>query len=95
MAAKIAYHHHEKWNGSRYPNGLKGEEIAESARIVAIADVFDALTMKRPYKEAWPIEKSVETILKDSGSHFDPHLVNVFSSNLPKILDVKNHWSNA
>ncbi len=62
MAAEIALGHHEKWNGKGYPRGLHGEDIPESARIVAIADVFDALTMKRPYKEAWPVERAVAVI---------------------------------
>ncbi len=59
-----------------YPQGLVGDSTPESARIAAIADVFDALTMKRPYKEAWPIDKAFITIEQDAGIHFDPHLVN-------------------
>jgi len=75
MAAEIALYHHEKWDGSGYPIGLSGEQIPVSARIVAIADVFDALTMKRPYKEPWTIEKAIQLIKSESGHHFDPKLV--------------------
>ena len=93
LAAEISLRHHEKWDGSGYPDGLKGEEIPEVARIVAIADVFDALTMKRPYKEAWPVEEAVEEITKLSGQHFDPNLVNVFLSILPEIIAIRNKWN--
>ncbi len=92
MAAEIALNHHEKWDGSGYPYGLRGEAIPESARIVAIVDVFDALTMKRPYKDAWPIEKAVNTIVSDSGKHFDPHLVEIFQDNLDRFLTIKSYW---
>ena len=67
MAQEIALYHHEKWDGSGYPHGLKGEEIPLSARIVAIADVFDALTSERPYKKAWPIEKAIAVLEARSG----------------------------
>lgn len=92
VAAEVALHHHEKWNGDGYPDGLAGESIPESARIVALADVFDALTMSRPYKDAWPIEKCMSTIRESSGSHFDPRLVAVFESILPKILEIKQWY---
>ena len=92
MAAEIALRHHEKWNGSGYPDGLKGEQIPMSARIVAIADVFDALTMKRPYKEAWPIDKAFALLHQDAGSHFDPNLIEVFESIKTEVLDVKQAW---
>lgn len=92
MAAEIALGHHEKWNGTGYPNGLSGTDIPESSRIVAIADVFDALTMKRPYKDAWPIEKAVETIKKDSGQHFEPRLVDIFCNIQEEILHIKSTW---
>jgi putative two-component system response regulator len=94
MAAEVAQRHHEKWDGSGYPDGLKGEEIPESARIVAIADVFDALTMKRPYKEAWPIETALEEIKKSAGSHFDPELVDRFFEIKDEILELKNYWDS-
>ncbi|CAK0763026.1 Cyclic di-GMP phosphodiesterase PA4781 [Gammaproteobacteria bacterium] len=89
MAAKIALRHHEKWDGSGYPDGLVGESIPESARIVALVDVFDALVMKRPYKEAWPIERVLATLQESSGSHFEPRLVSIFLSILPQILEIK------
>ena len=94
LAAKIAHYHHEKWDGSGYPDGLRGEDIPECARIVAIADVFDALTMTRPYKSSWSIEESIATIEKDAGTHFDPHMVKVFISILPEILDIKSRWDD-
>jgi putative two-component system response regulator len=94
MAAEIALSHHERWDGSGYPDRLAGESIPESARIVALADVFDALTMKRPYKEAWPLERVVATMQESSGSHFEPRLVDVFISILPQILDIQATWVN-
>ena len=95
MAALIALQHHEKWDGSGYPQGLQGSAIAEAARIVAIADVFDALTMKRPYKDAWPMEQVLATIQSGRGSHFDPQLTDLFMSNLPEIERIKAHWALA
>jgi len=92
LAAEIAYSHHERWDGSGYPQGLKGEEIPESARIVAIADVFDALTMKRPYKEAWSIEDAKAEIIRSSGNHFEPRLVDIFIDILPQIIEIKQQW---
>lgn len=92
LAAEVALRHHEKWNGSGYPDGLAREQIPESARIVALADVFDALTMKRPYKEAWPIERAISTLREGSGNHFEPRLVALFESILPQLLDIKSLW---
>lgn len=89
MSREIALSHHEKWNGSGYPYGLKGEEIPLSGRIVAIADVFDALTTERPYKKAWTVENAVKFINKNSGSHFDPNLVPLFHVVMSEILDIK------
>jgi putative two-component system response regulator len=94
LAAEVALYHHEKWDGKGYPKGLKGEEIPKSSRIVAIADVFDALTMKRPYKDPWPIEDSFAEIENCSGSHFDPILVDCFLKIKEEIIRVKNHWDN-
>ncbi|MDR1070416.1 MAG: response regulator [Gracilibacteraceae bacterium] len=76
-ARDIAYGHHEKWNGSGYPRGISGAEIPLSARIAAIADVFDALTSTRPYKEPFPPAKAFAIIYADSGAHFDPYLVEI------------------
>lgn len=88
VGIEIAECHHEKFDGSGYPNGLVGEEIPLSARIVAVADVFDALTSKRPYKEAWPIERALETLREDAGQHFDPVIINAVEAALPEILKV-------
>jgi putative two-component system response regulator len=78
MGVQIAGGHHEKWNGSGYPNGLAGEEIPLVARILALGDVYDALTSKRCYKEAFSHEKSRDIIIADSGTHFDPDVVGAF-----------------
>lgn len=94
MASEIALCHHEKWNGTGYPLGINGELIPEAARIIAIADVFDALTMKRPYREAWSVEEAAKEIYKGSGIHFDPTLVKVFKQVFPKILAIKEQWDN-
>jgi putative two-component system response regulator len=90
MARAIAASHHEKWDGSGYPLGLKGNAIPLAARIVAIADVFDALTSVRPYKAAWPVERARQTIVDDAGKHFDPALIDAFVIALPEILKVKD-----
>lgn len=89
-AAIIAYEHHEKWDGTGYPRGLKGEEINIFSRIVALADVFDALTNKRVYKEKWSVEDAVSLIKDEKGKHFDPAVVDAFISVLPLILEIKN-----
>ncbi|HPR52695.1 MAG TPA: PAS domain S-box protein, partial [Deltaproteobacteria bacterium] len=78
LGKEIAYYHHEKWDGSGYPEGLKGQEIPLSARIVALADVYDALTSKRVYKDAFSHAKATEIIVNGSGTHFDPDIVEAF-----------------
>jgi PAS domain S-box-containing protein len=78
IGKEIAYFHHERWDGSGYPDGLRGEKIPLSARIVALADVYDALTSKRTYKEALPHEEALRIIVSERGSHFDPDVVDVF-----------------
>ncbi len=88
IGIEIAEGHHEKFDGSGYPYQRKGEEIPLSARIVALADVFDALTSRRPYKEAWPVEKALALIDEESGHHFDPQVVAAFKSVLPEIMDI-------
>jgi len=80
MAAVIARHHHEKWDGTGYPDGLSGRAIPFAARIVAVADVFDALVFDRPYRPAFPEDVAIEMILQGSGTHFDPAVVEVFRS---------------
>jgi putative two-component system response regulator len=92
LAGEIALNHHEKWDGGGYPNGLSAEGIPESARIVAVADVFDALSMKRPYKEAWPLAKTLDFLNQNAGSHLDAHLVEAFMDILPTILEIKAEW---
>jgi putative two-component system response regulator len=92
MARSIAISHHEKWDGTGYPYGLKGEDIPLHGRIAAIADVFDALTTKRPYKEAWPVEEAVQLLKEESGKHFDPQLIKLFIEVLPNILEVKKRY---
>jgi putative nucleotidyltransferase with HDIG domain len=77
-ALSIPRSHHEKWDGSGYPDGLAGENIPLTARIFAFADVFDALTSDRPYRQAWPAEDALEYIRKNSGTHFDPQIVSAF-----------------
>ncbi|MFP5297904.1 MAG: HD domain-containing phosphohydrolase, partial [Actinomycetota bacterium] len=89
VADAIALTHHEWYDGSGYPSGLKGEQIPIEGRIAAIADVFDALTSDRVYKKAFPIGKAVETMQELSGSQFDPELLEVFLGNLDKVLDIR------
>ncbi|VXB71205.1 Putative two-component system response regulator [Pseudomonas sp. 8BK] len=92
-AQRIALSHHEKWDGTGYPNGLSGEDIPLEGRIVAIADVFDALTSVRPYKTAWSVEEAVGLLCEESGKHFDPQLVELFIQQLPAILEIKERWA--
>ncbi|WP_347986179.1 HD domain-containing phosphohydrolase [Methylomonas sp. AM2-LC] len=89
-AAIIAHEHHEKWNGDGYPRGLKGQDIHIYGRIVALADVFDALTHKRYYKEAWNIDDAVNFIIEQRGTHFDPELVDIFQEHLDEFIAIAN-----
>ena len=93
LAREIALAHHEKWDGSGYPRGLAGEAIPLSARIVAIADVFDALTTRRPYKEPWPEQDALDHIAAQAGKHFDPALVALFAPLLPQLLEIRARWA--
>lgn len=93
MAQQIAISHHEKWDGSGYPNGLAGEAIPQAGRIAALADVFDALTSVRPYKKAWTVEAAVEMIREGRGTHFDPKLVDVFLQSLSEILKIRERFT--
>lgn len=95
LARSIALTHHERWDGTGYPKGLRGEEIPVEGRIVAIADVFDALTSVRPYKPAWSIDEAVELLRREKGSQFDPELVELFLGCLPDILVVRERWADA
>jgi two-component system response regulator RpfG len=92
MGALIALGHHEKYDGSGYPNGLVGDHIPLCARIVAVADVYDALTSVRPYKQAWPTGKAYEYLTSQRGKHFEPGLVDAFASVQREILEVQNEW---
>ncbi|GAK61391.1 response regulator receiver modulated metal dependent phosphohydrolase [Candidatus Vecturithrix granuli] len=89
----VALTHHEKWNGTGYPHNLSGEHIPITGRIVAIADVFDALTSVRPYKEAWPVEDALAYIKGERGQHFDPDLVGCFLNVVSEILKVKEKYA--
>lgn len=92
LASEIALNHHEKWDGSGYPNGLKATDIPESARIIAVADVFDALSMKRPYKEIWPQAKIMDYLHQSRDSHMESRLVEAFIDIMPKVIEIKNEW---
>ena len=94
LARSVALCHHEKWDGSGYPHGLVGEKIPLEARIIALADVFDALTSRRPYKEPWPVEKAVELIKEQAGKHFDPKLAEHFLTLVPALVEIKERWSD-
>ena len=87
-ADSIAYEHHEKWNGEGYPQGLKGEEIHIYGRIVALADVFDALTHKRVYKDSWSMDEAVEYIIQKRGIQFDPYLVDIFEEHIDEFISI-------
>ncbi|MDY0362233.1 MAG: two-component system response regulator [Desulforegulaceae bacterium] len=91
----IAKTHHEKWDGSGYPDGLKGSKIPLVSRIVALADVFDALTTKRPYKEPFSVDKSFKIIREGSGTHFDPRVCEAFFSIEKEILSIKNKYKDS
>lgn len=93
MSERVARSHHEKWDGSGYPYGLKGEEIPLEGRIVAIADVFDALTSRRVYKPAMALDETLRIIREGAGKHFDPTLVDAFFRALPRLLNVKEEFS--
>ena len=89
----IARSHHERWDGTGYPQGLKGDAIPIAARVMAIADVFDALTTDRPYEKAWAIAEAVDVIMLGSEIQFDPQLVALFQKLLPKFLQVRQYFS--
>lgn len=95
LAIQIAYFHHEKWNGEGYPKGLKGEHIPLSARIVAIADIYDALTSERPYKKAWTHNEAKDYILNNSGILFDPQIINAFKDTEKEFRKVNENFSDS
>ncbi len=92
MAREIALSHHEKWDGSGYPNGHKGENIPLVGRIAALADVFDALTSVRPYKKAWSVDEAIDYIKDHSGKQFDPKMVEYFMQNIDEIVSIKEKY---
>ncbi|NOQ35686.1 MAG: response regulator [Methylococcaceae bacterium] len=93
MAADIALTHHEKYDGSGYPNGLKGEDISIYGRIIAVADVFDALTSSRPYKKAWPTEDAMNYLKENSGKHFDPLCIDAFFKKWDEVLEIRDRFN--
>jgi response regulator RpfG family c-di-GMP phosphodiesterase len=93
-ASIIAYHHHEKYNGKGYPNGLKGEEIHIYGRITAIADVFDALGTMRVYKPAWEMDEILEYFKSQRGEHFDPYLLDIFFENIDEFLAIRDSFKD-
>ncbi|MCR9161794.1 MAG: response regulator [bacterium] len=94
LAASIAYTHHEKFDGSGYPRGLSGEDIPIEGRIVAVADVFDALTSERPYKKAWPLERAVKLLVDGRDQHFDGELVDLFVGSMEEVLEIRKRLSD-
>lgn len=92
LAKSVSLYHHEKWDGTGYPHGIQGEQIPIEGRIIALADVFDALTSKRPYKEAWSVDTTMDYIREQSGKHFDPTLVTILEQELDKMLEIKAKW---
>jgi putative two-component system response regulator len=94
MARTVAVAHHEKWNGSGYPRGLSQEEIPLEARIVSVADIFDALTSKRPYKKAWPIQEAVEYITSQSDNELDGRVVEAFNQRISKIKNITESYAD-
>jgi putative two-component system response regulator len=93
MAGKIAYTHHERWDGKGYPRGLRGDAIPIEGRITAVADVFDALTSRRPYKKAFPLDKSLEIIGQQRGTQFDPGCVDAFFAGIERIVAVYHEFA--
>jgi response regulator RpfG family c-di-GMP phosphodiesterase len=95
LAAEIAYSHHERYDGTGYPNGLRGEAIPLAGRIVAVADVFDALTHVRPYKTAWSLDAARNFLLENSGSHFDPSCVDALMRRWADVLAIRDRLDDS
>ena len=92
IASTIIMTHHEKWNGTGYPNGLKGDEIPISGQICALADVYDALRSKRPYKEAFSVEKTLEIMRSNCGTHFSPYVFNAFETVVEEFENIRSRF---
>jgi len=92
MAALVALDHHERWDGTGYPNRKRGEEISLWGRMTAIADVFDALMSRRPYKEPWSLERTVDYMGGLSGKAFDPQLMEIFLENIEEVMDIRERY---
>ncbi len=95
MGGIISHEHHEKWNGSGYPQGLSGEEIHIYGRITAVADVFDALGSERVYKKAWDLDRIMDLFKKEKGEHFDPGLVELLFTHLDQILKIRDKYQDS
>lgn len=89
VAQKVAILHHEQWNGKGYPQGLAGEDVPVWGRVVALADAFDAITSRRPYKDPYPVEVACDIIREERGEHFDPEVADVFLSNIDEVIKIK------
>ena len=89
MGERIALAHHERWDGGGYPNRITGEDIPIEARICAVVDVFDAVTVDRPYRKAVPHDEVIEMMIRDSGSHFDPDVLDAFLDAIEEIKEVQ------
>jgi putative two-component system response regulator len=94
LASEIALYHHEKWDGSGYPDGLKGDAIPVSCRIVAAADVFDALLSHRPYKQPWALDDAMNYMNAQNGLHFDPQIIDIFNANLAQIVEIRSRYQD-
>ena len=94
VARHIALGHHEKWDGSGYPQGLRGDAIPIPARLMALADVFDALTCKRHYKKAFPLEQAVALLVEGRGTHFDPDVVDAFLAIQDRFADIAQRYAD-
>jgi len=94
MGALIALGHHEKFDGSGYPKGIKGKEIPLECRIVAVADVYDALTTVRPYKQAWQPDQAFSWMQKQAGMHFDPELLEILISSKTGVYDIAARFTD-
>lgn len=94
LAAQIALRHHERWDGTGYPDRLRGTQIPLAARIAAVGDVFDALCSKRPYKRAWTVDEALRVIQKSSGSHFDPMVIDALNASWSQFLDIQKEYAD-